>query len=74
VAQRYRPPCGTQQRFAAGSGSTSAIGPSSESRRCSINYIAAVDVIALVIEAIQKTLSAVIAAPSDKARRPNAPS
>jgi hypothetical protein len=40
----------------------------------STSCIAAVEVIALVIEAIQKTVSAVIAAPSGSTRRPNAPS
>ena len=57
----------------ASSGSTSAIGRSSASLPCSTSCIAAVDVIAFVIEAIQNTVSVVIADPSGSARRPNAP-
>jgi hypothetical protein len=57
----------------ASSGSTSAIGQSSESFPCSTSRSAAAEVIAFVIEAIQNTVSAVIADPSGKARLPNAP-
>jgi hypothetical protein len=58
---------------AESSGRTSAIGTSSVSLPCSTSCIAAVEVIAFVIEAIQNTVSVVIAAPSGRARRPKAP-
>jgi hypothetical protein len=58
---------------AASSGNIAAIGSSSASRPCSTSCIAAAEVTALVIEAIQNTVSGVIAAPSGSARRPNAP-
>jgi hypothetical protein len=45
------------------SASSSAIGQSSESFSCSTSRIAAAEVIAFVIEAIQNTVSAVIADP-----------
>ena len=48
-------------------------GPSSVSLPCSTNCIAATEVIALVIEAMRKKLSGVIAGPASSARAPNAP-
>ena len=45
-------------------------GASSDSRPCSTSCIAAAPVTAFVIEAIQPTVSGVIAAPSRSARRP----
>jgi hypothetical protein len=56
----------------ATSGSSVPIGASSESLPCSTNCIAPVAVTALVIEAIQNTLSGVIASALPRARLPNA--
>jgi hypothetical protein len=58
---------------AASSGSTSRIGRSSASLPRSTSCMAAVDVIALVMEAIQNNVSTVMAAPDGSARLPNAP-
>ena len=55
-------------------GSTFGNGSSSFSRPCSTSCIAATDVIALVIDAIRKTVSSVIGALSSSDRGPNAPS
>ena len=58
---------------AESSGKTSAICRSSASLPCSTSCMAAAEVMALVIEAIQNTVSVLIAASSASARRPNAP-
>ena len=57
----------------ARSGSTLPIGASSESLPCSTSCMAAAPVMALVIEAIQNTLSGVMASSLDRSRLPNAP-
>ena len=49
-------------------------GASSASRSASTSCIAATEVIALVIEAIQNTVSSVIGASASRSRRPKAPS
>ncbi|MGY4354934.1 hypothetical protein ACVW0J_001427 [Bradyrhizobium sp. i1.7.7] len=56
----------------ARSGSTEPIGASSDSLPCSTSCIAPAEVTALVIEAIQNTLSSVIASGLDRSRLPNA--
>ena len=58
---------------AALAGSSLPIGSSSASLPCSTSCIAPAVVIALVIEAIQNTLSSVIASSFDRSRLPNAP-
>ena len=58
---------------AAMSGSTLPIGSSSESLPCSTSCMAPAPVTALVIEAIQNTLSGVIASDFERSRLPNAP-
>jgi hypothetical protein len=55
-------------------GSMSGTGASSASLPCSTSCIAATEVMALVIEAMRKTLSSVIGSGWPSARRPNAPS
>ena len=55
------------------SGSTVAIGPSSDSLPCSTSCMAQAPVMALVIEAIQTTVSAVIGAPEVVSRTPEPP-
>ena len=52
----------------------SGTGASSASLPCSTSCIAATEVMALVIEAMRKTLSSVIGSGWSSARRPNAPS
>ena len=52
----------------------SGTGPSTFSLPCSTSCMAAVEVMALVIEAMRKTVSSVIAVLSPSARTPNAPS
>lgn len=58
---------------AARSGKSFPIGASSDSLPCSTSCIAPAAVTAFVIEAIQNTLSSVIASGLDKSRLPNAP-
>ena len=55
------------------SGITSDTGASRESRPCSTSCIAAAPVIAFVIDAIQPTVSGVIASPAPATRSPNPP-
>ena len=57
----------------ARSGSSLPIGSSSESLPCSTSCMPAALVIALVMEAIQNTLSAVMASSLPRSRLPNAP-
>ena len=55
-------------------GSILGTGSSSVSLPCSTSCMAATEVIALVIEAMRKTVSSVIAGPLSRTRVPNAPS
>ena len=59
---------------AASSGSTRPIGWSSSIRPASTSCIAATEVTALVIEAMRKIVSGVMALPSARSRCPKAPS
>ena len=60
-------------RGAASAGSSAPNGASSDSLPCSTSIMAATEVIALVMEAIQNTVSVVIAALPPASRRPAAP-